>query len=211
MILTRASAVIEGIEGDNYGLDMLVRLERAGRTCYKSESREDIDLYESAKKFVGPITFAALSGNPVIDDNTEWSANGDIEHILLSKADLLVVAPATANTIAKMSHGIADNVLTSLYLAFEKNVLVFPAMNVNMLNHVATKRNLANLFNPIPLDGYGVRVIEPAEGRLACGDVGRGKLPGTRVIIDEIEKCLDLETSKEIKTQIKSINEMRRK
>ena len=140
---------------------------------------------ESAKKFVGPITFAALSGNPVIDDNTEWSPNGDIDHILFSKAQLLLIAPATANTIAKLSAGLADNVLTSLALAFTNRILVYPAMNVNMYANEVTKRNVRKLRS---LHQY--HVVTPATGRLACGDVGEGKLPDTKKIIEMTEGYL---------------------
>lgn len=137
---------------------------------------------ESAKKFVGPITFASLSRNPVIDEKAEWTPDGEINHIDYSKSVLFVVVPATANTIAKMAHGIADNVLTSMYLAHRSaSVLVFPAMNNHMYENKATQDNLETLRM------RGNRILGPAEGRLACGDTGKGKLLSTKDIIKNIE------------------------
>jgi len=152
----------------------------------KSKSYDiHVVMTESAKKFVGPITFSALSGNPVIDDNSEWAPNGDIEHILFAKTKLLLIAPATANTIAKLVNGIADNVLTSLALAFTGKILVYPAMNVNMYENKITQANMKKL------DSYGkFHVVEPTRGRLACGDVGMGKLPKTKDIIEMTEGYL---------------------
>jgi len=138
---------------------------------------------ESAKKFVGPITFASLSHNPVIDETAEWTPDGEINHIDYSKCKLLVIAPATANTIAKMAHGIADNVLTSLYLAHPKQALVFPAMNTNMYESRITQDNLST----IRLLNRDI-VIEPDTGKLACGDVGKGKFPSTQKVCYLIEK-----------------------
>jgi phosphopantothenoylcysteine decarboxylase len=138
---------------------------------------------ESAKKFITPFTLATLSKNPVYDDASEWSADGRIKHIELAKwCDLFVIVPATANTIAKIAQGIADNLLTSTYLALppEKKVLVCPAMNTQMWYADITKENLR--------DGRVNReILYPEEGRLACGDVGMGKLPNTKKIIEKIK------------------------
>ena len=175
---------------------------------YLTSENHDVHVVmtESAKKFVSPMTFAALSHNPVIDDNTEWEPNGEIDHILYSKATLLVIAPATANTIAKIAHGMADNVLTSLALAFTGKIFIFPAMNVNMYENEITQKNMATLLaikfkelkdiewpEEMPEESKIHRsskyeIIVPVEGRLACGDVGRGKLPPTREIINKIKR-----------------------
>ena len=125
----------------------------------------------SARRFIGPLTFEAITRRPVITDQFARGANADIEHIALaSDIGLLVVAPATANVIGKFAHGIADDFLSSLYLATHAPVLVAPAMNTNMLSHEAVSENIATLR------ARGVRFVEPGEGFLACGWIGRGRL-----------------------------------
>jgi phosphopantothenoylcysteine decarboxylase / phosphopantothenate---cysteine ligase len=125
----------------------------------------------SAAKFVGPITFEAITRHPVITSQWRPGLNADIEHIALADGiDLLLVAPCTANVIGKFANGIADDFLTSLYLATQAPVLIAPAMNSNMLAHPAVQANLATLT------GRGVRFVEPGEGYLACGWVGKGRL-----------------------------------
>jgi phosphopantothenoylcysteine decarboxylase/phosphopantothenate--cysteine ligase len=133
---------------------------------------------EAAGKFVQPLTFAALTGHKVVSSLwDEWDsgdagpARNGIEHISEAQwADALVVAPATANILAKFAHGIADDFLTTLYLATTAPVLVAPAMNVNMWEHPATRANLEVLRQ------RGVRVVEPGAGELACGMVGAGRM-----------------------------------
>ena len=125
----------------------------------------------SARRFIGPLTFEAITGRRVITDQFSRGANADIEHIALaSDIELLVVAPATANVIGKFAHGIADDFLSSLYLATRAPVLVAPAMNPNMLSHEAVCHNIATLR------ARGVGFVEPGEGFLACGWIGRGRL-----------------------------------
>src|SRR4249920_2651851 len=110
----------------------------------------------TAARFVGPITFEAITRRRVITDQFEPGANADIEHIALaSTIDLLLIAPATANIVGKLAHGIADDFLSTLYLATTAPVLVAPAMNTEMLNHAAVRENLAALA------GRGVRFVEP--------------------------------------------------
>src|SRR6202044_1819000 len=132
---------------------------------------------EAATRFVQPLTFAALSGHKVITslwDETESGEGNDdssIEHIGEAQwTEALVVAPATANTLAKFAHGIADDFLTTMYLATQAPVLVAPAMNVNMWEHPATQQNVATLR------ARGVCVVNPSEGYLACGMTGAGRL-----------------------------------
>jgi phosphopantothenoylcysteine decarboxylase/phosphopantothenate--cysteine ligase len=142
----------------------------------------------AACKFVQPLTFAALSGHRVITslweewDSAEASTEqNSIEHIGEAQwADALVVAPATANILAKFAHGIADDFLTTLYLATAAPVLVAPAMNVNMWEHPATQANLETLR------GRGVRVVEPGTGDLACGMVGAGRMAEPEAIADAV-------------------------
>jgi phosphopantothenoylcysteine decarboxylase/phosphopantothenate--cysteine ligase len=125
----------------------------------------------AATKFVGPITFEAISRRPVITSQWKRGMNADIEHIAIAdQIALLLVAPCTANVIGKFANGIADDFLSSLYLATRAPVVVAPAMNSNMLAHDAVQRNLQTLI------ARGVRFVEPGEGYLACGWIGRGRL-----------------------------------
>ena len=125
----------------------------------------------SATRFVGPLTFEAITRRRVITDQFEPGANADIEHIALaSTIDLLVIAPATANILAKLANGIADDFLSTLYIATRAPVVVAPAMNTQMFAHEAVRRNLDALA------ARGVRFVEPGEGYLACGWIGKGRL-----------------------------------
>jgi phosphopantothenoylcysteine decarboxylase/phosphopantothenate--cysteine ligase len=137
--------------------------------------RQGVDVHvvmtEAATRFVSPMTFEALSRHPVFHDQFALGENGEIRHISLADdADLLLVAPATANCLGKFANGIADDALSTLYLATKAKVLVAPAMNVNMFEHAALQQNLATLRS------RGVGVIEPGEGYLACGWLGKGRL-----------------------------------
>jgi phosphopantothenoylcysteine decarboxylase / phosphopantothenate---cysteine ligase len=142
----------------------------------------------SACKFIQPLTFSSLTGNRVITSlweepeaaSTPADQNG-IEHIgEAQRTDALVVAPATANILAKFAHGIADDFLTTMYLATQAPVLVAPAMNVNMWDHPATRQNLETLKQ------RGVHVIEPGSGSLACGMVGTGRMAEPEAIADRV-------------------------
>ena len=144
-----------------------------------------------ARKFVTPLTFAALSGQKVITDLFEKSSTGEanlesaIEHIAVAqRTDLLLVAPATADILAKFAHGIADDFLTTLYLATSAPVVVAPAMNVNMWNHAATQENVEKLR------ARGVKVVSPDEGYLACGMTGAGRLAGQQEIVAAVRQTL---------------------
>jgi phosphopantothenoylcysteine decarboxylase/phosphopantothenate--cysteine ligase len=146
---------------------------------------------EAAARFVQPLTFAALTGHKVITNlwdetaNSEGSDDSSIEHIGEAQwTDALVIAPATANTLAKFAHGIADDFLTTMYLATQAPVLVAPAMNVNMWDHPATQANLEILRQ------RGVRVIEPGTGDLACGMVGAGRMAEPDAIADAVLNAL---------------------
>ncbi|MGC9157715.1 MAG: bifunctional phosphopantothenoylcysteine decarboxylase/phosphopantothenate--cysteine ligase CoaBC [Terracidiphilus sp.] len=151
---------------------------------------------EAATRFVQPLTFAALTGHRVITGLWEdggagmnaYNASGEqngIEHISEAQwADALVVAPATANILAKFAHGIADDFLSTLYLATQAAVLVAPAMNVNMWEHAATRANLEILRQ------RGVRVIEPGTGDLACGMVGAGRMAEPMAIAEAVQAAL---------------------
>ena len=132
----------------------------------------------AAERFVGPVTFEAITRRPVITSQWTPGMNADIEHIAIADSiALLLVAPCTANAIGKFAHGIADDFLSSLYLATRAPVLLAPAMNSNMLAHPVVEQNLR------ALEERGVHVIDPGEGYLACGWVGRGRLAEPEDII----------------------------
>lgn len=159
-------------------IDSLRALQRAGHDVHVVMTR-------GATRFVGPATFAALSGNRV--GTTLFGDNElpDYRHLDLARgADLLVVAPATANTLARMAAGLGDDLLTSAYLAFTGPVMVAPAMNTGMWEHPATIANLATLTS------RGVRIIPPSSGLLADGDIGAGRLAETEDIVAAIEAVL---------------------
>ncbi|HEV2314803.1 MAG TPA: bifunctional phosphopantothenoylcysteine decarboxylase/phosphopantothenate--cysteine ligase CoaBC [Candidatus Acidoferrales bacterium] len=145
-----------------------------------------------AQEFVTPLTFAALTGNKVITElfgEKESPANVEsaIEHVAVAqRIDLLIVAPATADILAKLANGIADDFLTTLYLATKAPVIVAPAMNVNMWEHPATQKNIEILR------ARGVRVVQPDEGYLACGMVGPGRLAGIEAIASAVCETLGL-------------------
>ena len=133
----------------------------------------------SARKFVGALTFEAITRRPVITSQFSAGMNADIEHIsLATDIALLLVAPATANVIGKFANGIADDFLSSLYLATRAPVLMAPAMNTNMLEHDAVRRNLA------ALSARGVRFVDPGQGYLACGWIGKGRLAEPDEIVE---------------------------
>jgi phosphopantothenoylcysteine decarboxylase/phosphopantothenate--cysteine ligase len=125
----------------------------------------------AAQNFVGPVTFEAITRRPVITSQWKRGANADIEHVALATdIGLLLIAPATANVIGKMAVGVADDFLTSLYLATRAPVMIAPAMNTNMWEHPAVRQNLRTLVE------RGVRVVDPGVGFLACGWEGKGRL-----------------------------------
>src|SRR5881628_19537 len=139
----------------------------------------------SARRFVGEVTFEAITRRAVITDQFARGANADIEHIALATdISLLLIAPATANVIGKLANGIADDFLTSLYLATRAPVLLAPAMNTNMLEHAAVQRNLQTLA------ARGVRFVDPGEGFLACGWIGKGRLAEPEDIVEAAERLL---------------------
>jgi phosphopantothenoylcysteine decarboxylase/phosphopantothenate--cysteine ligase len=144
-------------------------------------------LTESGAQFVTPMTLAALSGNEV--HTTLWSLKDETEmgHIQLSReADLIVICPATANLLAKMAGGIADDLATTLLLATDSPVMAVPAMNVRMWQHAATQRNIAQLR------ADGISVMQPDEGDMACGEFGPGRLPEPEAVMAEIGERLAL-------------------
>jgi len=164
--------------------ELVRRLQDEGHTI-------QVVMTRAAQEFVTPLTFAALSGQRVIVDLFSTSARGEnnlesaIDHIAVAQStDLLLVAPATADILAKFARGIADDFLSTLYLASTAPVVAAPAMNVNMWQHEATQENLATLR------ARGVRIVEPNEGYLACGMTGPGRLASQVEILKAVEEVL---------------------
>src|SRR3974390_120103 len=164
--------------------ELVRRLQTEGHTV-------QVVMTRAAREFITPLTFAALSGQKVITDLFANTDGGDahlesaIEHIAVAqRTDLLLVAPATADILAKFARGLADDFLSTLYLASTAPVVVAPAMNVNMWQHPATQENLATLR------ARGVRIVEPGEGYLACGMTGPGRLAGQEEILKAVQEVL---------------------
>ncbi len=153
----------------------------------------EVVMTKHATEFVRPLTFQAISGRPVVTDQWDRPDDRDILHIALpQRTDLLVVAPATANTIAKFSNGIADDFLTTMYLALTKPLLLAPAMNVEMWRHPATRENVARLR------GRGATIVEPGSGFLACGMVGEGRLAEPEEIVARALRILEKEPKNDL-------------
>jgi phosphopantothenoylcysteine decarboxylase/phosphopantothenate--cysteine ligase len=139
----------------------------------------------AATHFISPLTFATLSGNEVVADMFERPAHWEIKHVALAdRADAFLVAPASANTIAKLAAGLAYNMVTAVALATRAPVIIAPAMNEHMLAHRATQDNLARLR------AFGYHVMECGEGHLACGAAGQGRLPEPAAMVAEVERIL---------------------
>ena len=154
----------------------------------KKDIQVHVIMTKNACEFVQPLTLQTLSLNPVAVDTFQNPQTWEVEHIALAKkADVFLVAPATANVIAKMANGIADDMLTTTYLAMQAKVLVAPAMNSAMWQHEATQKNLNTLI------ARGVHTIGPDGGMLACGDVGAGRMSEPEQIV---EACLSLLNTK---------------
>lgn len=147
---------------------------------------------KNATNFINPITFETLTNNKCLVDTFDRNFQYSVEHVALAKkADVVLVAPATANVIAKMAHGLADDMLTTTVLACTCPKIVSPAMNTQMLHNPITQDNLDILKH------YGFEIIEPATGMLACKDIGDGKLPDTDVLLDYILKTIAFEKDME--------------
>lgn len=148
-------------------------------------ARVRVVMTAAAREFVTPLTLQTLSGEPVATELFDLTQESLIGHIALAdSADVVLVAPATANSIARLAHGMADDLLSTVLLATRAPIVVAPAMNVHMLENAAVRENLARLV------ARGVRIVEPDEGALACGYEGRGRLPDAAVLVDEVKAAL---------------------
>lgn len=161
--------------------DLVSKLKKAGINVH-------VIMTKSATEFVAPLTFQTLSQNYVVEDMFESPKTWDVEHISLAKkADLFVLAPATANVIGKVANGISDDMLTTTVMATKAKVLVAPAMNTNMYENPIVQRNIQILKD------LNYEFVEPESGRLACGDVGSGKLASVDTIFEKIINLLNVE------------------
>lgn len=151
----------------------------------KAGAEVHVIMTEHATNFINPITFETLTGNKCITDTFDRNFEFHVGHISLAKkTDLIMIAPATANVIAKLAHGIADDMLTTTVLASKAPKYIAPAMNTGMYENPITQDNLKLLKK------YGMTVIDPANGRLACGDTGAGKMPEPETLFEYIIQCL---------------------
>ena len=166
-----------------------------GIACYKAAAlasalvKQHCDVHvimtRNATEFITPLTFEQLTGNRTVVDTFDRNHTFQVEHIALAElADLVLIAPATANVLAKLAHGLADDMLTTTVLACRCPKLAAPAMNTNMYENPVTQDNLALLRR------YGWEVLEPASGRLACGAVGKGKLPEPEDLLEAVLHAL---------------------
>lgn len=176
--MLRNKHIVLGITGGIAAYKSVILL----RLLKKAGAEVQVVMTPSAKEFVTPVTFSSLSGNPVVSEfftaNTgEWHSHVDLG----LWADLMVIAPATASTIGKMAHGVADNMLVTTYLSAKEHVMIAPAMDLDMMGHPSTLRNLQILKND------GVEIIEPEAGELASGLIGKGRMAEPEEIFKRIE------------------------
>ena len=150
----------------------------------KAGAEVHVIMTENATNFINPITFETLTSQKCIIDTFDRDFEFDVKHVSLAqKADVIMVAPATANVIAKLAHGLADDMLTTTILASKAPKIISPAMNTGMYENPVTQDNIKTL------EKYGMEVITPASGRLACGDVGAGKMPEPEVLFEHIVRA----------------------
>ncbi len=176
-----AKTVVLGVTGS-------IAAYRAADLC-SSFRKGDIDcrvvMTKCAQEFVGSLTFSTLTQRPVITDDNIGDFADRPEHLALGDvADLFLVAPATANIVGKMARGIADDIVSTTYLSVTCPVIVAPAMNVRMWEHPAVSENMEILRR------RGVRILEPDDGFLACGDYGKGRLASTETILQAVSETL---------------------
>ena len=158
--------------------EIVSRLRKAGAKVH-------VIMTKNACEFVTPMTFETLSNNPCVNDTFARPERWEVEHVALAKAaDLFVIAPATANIIAKMAHGIADDMLSTTVLATRAPILIAPAMNTGMWENVATQENCQVLLQ------RGVHFVGPEGGFLACGDVGAGRMNEPVQIVEKMTELL---------------------
>lgn len=159
------------------------KMANVASALVKQHANVTVMMTQNATNFINPITFETLTGNKCLVDTFDRNFQYSVEHVALANsADVVLIAPATANVIAKLANGLADDMLTTTVLACRCKKIVSPAMNTNMFENPITQYNIDKLKK------FGFEIIEPASGRLACGDVGAGKLPAEEILLDYIYK-----------------------
>ena len=178
---SRAKKVLVGVTGS---IAAYKAAELVSRLCADGKEVRVV-MTRSATRFIGPLTFRSLTGNPTCVEMFDEGAPDPIQHVNLARfPDVVVVAPASAQTIARLAIGMADELLSCVLLATKAPVIIAPAMNSCMWAHPAVRGNIEKLRS------YGYTIVEPDEGRLACGEVGKGKLAPVETILKEIERLL---------------------
>ena len=158
----------------------------------KLECNVDVMMTQNATNFINPITFESLTGNKCVVDTFDRNFQFQVEHVSLAKkADIVMIAPASANVIGKLASGIADDMLTTTFMACTCKKIVVPAMNTNMYYNPILQDNIAKLRR------FGIEVLEPASGYLACGDTGAGKMPEPSELLEYILR--DIALTKDMK------------
>lgn len=179
--MLRGKCVVMGVCG---GIAAYKAADLASKLV-KDGAEVPVIMTEHATEFVTPLTFQTLTNQPVVTGMFGTPIYWNVEHIALAKrADAFVIVPATANIIGKLANGIADDMLSTTVMAARCPIIVAPAMNTNMYENPIVQANLRKL------QSLGYHIIEPSQGRLACGDVGSGKLPEPSVLLEEIENIL---------------------
>ncbi len=179
--MLRGKTVILGVTGG------IAAYKAANLASLLKKQHADVHVImtDHAREFIAPLTFETLTVNKCLTDTFDRNFKYEVEHVeLAKKADLAVIAPATANTLAKLANGLADDMLTTTLLAANCPKLAAPAMNTRMYDNPVTQDNLAKLKH------YGWEIIEPAAGLLACGDTGKGKFPEERIIMEHILRAI---------------------
>ena len=177
MIMLKGKCVVLGVTGS------IAAYKIAGLASALKKMHADVEVImtQNATQFINPITFESLTGNKCLVDTFDRNFSFSVEHIAIAKkADVFLVAPASANVIAKMAHGIADDMLTTTILACKCPKIISPAMNTGMFENEIVQDNLKILKK------YGMQVVEPTTGYLACGDTGAGKMPEPEVLLQYI-------------------------
>lgn len=181
--MLKGKSIVLGVSGGiaaYKACDLVRRLAEQGAALH-------VVMTKAAQQFVTPLTFQALSGHPVHTELFNLTEEMEMSHIALAdKADLVVIAPATADILAKISHGICDDLLTTLVCVTRAPLLLSPSMNVHMWENPITQENVERLRK------HGATIVEPDSGALACGYTGKGRLPEIEKLLDEIEKSLKL-------------------
>lgn len=157
------------------------KIANLASTLVKLHADVNVIMTQNATNFINPITFESLTGNKCIVDTFDRNFKFKVEHIALAElADVFMVAPASANVIGKIANGIADDMLTTTFMACKKKKILAPAMNTNMYENPIVQDNIKKLKS------YGMEIIEPATGYLACGAIGSGKLPDEKILLEYI-------------------------